>query len=350
VSERRFSCCCGIDEGAISESGIFARGGRARTRSDAGRVSEDADRYQFPGFICAQPTDLSIGTSQFHPDSVSDLSILESITYEDIRAIQQSWIPLVSFRFTAVGDINRDNVEQTFLTHFETVRQECEDHESDKALMEARSPSVWLGGVANEGIASVQEINLPGKESLDVRLGHAIDLSVIDERIRPLTLGVFALGGNFSARLMNIVRDELGLTYGIGSSLTGFDLFHHGAWTISVTLSKDKLEEGLDATRRELDRFAENGLSAAELEEKKHTLCGIHKVSLSTTAQISMALLRNAEKNRDPGYIDLYPDLINQVDLDTVNGLIRACLKPEILSCTTAGTIISTGKNLISPA
>ncbi|GIS56662.1 MAG: hypothetical protein CM1200mP1_06000 [Candidatus Neomarinimicrobiota bacterium] len=44
-------------------------------------------------------------------------------------------------------------------------------------------------------------------------------------------LGIYILGGNFSARLMQTVRDEQGLTYGIGSSIGGsnFGLMATGA-------------------------------------------------------------------------------------------------------------------------
>ena len=45
-------------------------------------------------------------------------------------------------------------------------------------------------------------------------------------------VGTYILGGNFSARLMQTVRDEQGLTYNIQSLVGGVDNGNDGYWVI----------------------------------------------------------------------------------------------------------------------
>ncbi len=184
-----------------------------------------------------------------------------------------------------------------------------------------------------------EEVHIPDKDNIDVRFGHAVDLKSIDEAFVPLYLGDYILGGNFSARLMSVIRDEMGLTYGIHSSLSDMDRWHHGMWGISVTLGRDLLEKGIQETLNLVRRFTENGVTQDELEEKQNTIVGSFKVGLSSTRSLAGALLRNAEKGRDPGYLDRFSSIVMDTTLDEVNDRISQHLDPDRLHVTLAGSL-----------
>lgn len=180
---------------------------------------------------------------------------------------------------------------------------------------------------------------MPDKQNVDVRIGHAIGLRRDEPEYVPLYLGNYILGGNFSARLMAVIRDEMGLTYGIRSGLSGVTTDYEGHWYVGVTLSQENVERGVEATMAEVRRFVEDGVRADEVEEKKTTITGSFKVGLATTGGLASALLANVERGFDVGYLDRFPAEIEALTLDQVNAAIRSHLDPANVHVALAGML-----------
>lgn len=184
-----------------------------------------------------------------------------------------------------------------------------------------------------------ERIAIADRENIDVKIGHAIDMTTVDDDYLSLYLGNYILGGNFSARLMSVIRDEMGLTYGIRSSFFGMDNRHHGAWRISVMLSQPALERGIDETMNQIKLFVDEGVTDSEVEEKKQTIIGSYKVGLSSTRSLASALLHNAEYGRAPSYLDHFSGLVTKITTSDVNDLIAAHFNPNDLHVAMAGSI-----------
>lgn len=192
-------------------------------------------------------------------------------------------------------------------------------------------------------VPGYDRIPVADRPNLEVRLGHTVSLRRADPDFEPLVLALFALGGNFSSRLMSRIRDEQGLTYGIHSSLRGIDVAHGGSWRTAVTLSADRLDEGLDATRSELERFVRDGLTESEVRGAAETLAGQHAVALATTHDVADRLLTALERGEPVERIDGYPGRMRAMDRDRVNAAIGTWLDPGALSTAVAGTLVRTG-------
>ena len=79
-------------------------------------------------------------------------------------------------------------------------------------------------------------------------------------------------GGGFTSRLMQSVREQRGLAYGIGA---GLDLlFRHGVIVGSVATENARVAETLAVTREEWARMAEGGPSDAEVADAVAFLTG----------------------------------------------------------------------------
>jgi zinc protease len=177
------------------------------------------------------------------------------------------------------------------------------------------------------------------RRNLDVRLGHPIAVRRDSDDYLALYAGVFTLGGNFSSRLMQTVRDEQGLTYGISASLGSTAIEYDGHVYVSVTLSQDSVEAGIAATRAEVEAFEAEGVPEAALAATRTTLAGQHVVALATTGGVAARLLVNAERGFDVGYLDRYPDLIRDLAPDAVTDAVRRHLRPDDLHESVAGTM-----------
>lgn len=196
------------------------------------------------------------------------------------------------------------------------------------------APLLPADEVSSAGRAHVPMLD---KANSDVRLGQALRIRRHDEDYIPLYVANFVLGGNFSARLMEIIRDQMGLTYGIWSGLHGISTKHSGHWIVGVTLSTENLERGIEATRNVMERFVDDGISSAELAEKQTTIAGSFTVGLATTGGLASSLLYNAERGFDVGYLDHFPELVQAVSLAQANEAIRTHLHMEAVSITSAG-------------
>ncbi len=93
------------------------------------------------------------------------------------------------------------------------------------------------------------------------------------------------------------------------------------------------------STLRELRRFADEGLTAAELETFKTTLTGSYKVALATTNGLAGSLLNALQRGYGPEWIDEFPRRLQALTLAQVNGAIKKHLQVDKMVTVMAGTL-----------
>jgi predicted Zn-dependent peptidase len=251
------------------------------------------------------------------------LDRLRALTVEDVRDYHESHFGATEWTLAVVGDLDHDAVAQVVGTAFEGWAP----HDTE--------PTHDVEGIDEPAGRSV--VPMPDKSNVDVRLGHTVPIRRDHEDYPALYVGNYILGGNFAARLMNTIRDEKGLTYHIGSSLSGLTTRYAGYWQTSVTLSHDVLEEGIDATTAVIRRFVEDGATEAELDDKKTTITGSYAVGLATTRRLAQSILTNAERGFEVDYLDRFPEEIRALSLEEVNEAVRRHLQPDALHEALAG-------------
>lgn len=181
------------------------------------------------------------------------------------------------------------------------------------------------------------DVLVPGKTSYDVRLGHAVPLPRPHPDALALRVALFALGGNFSARLMQTVRDRDGLTYGISAALDGAGATYGGNVLVRANFSPDVLARGLERVREEVQRLVDEGLSEDELATVQQTLAGTHVVGLSTSGGAAAALLSALEYGLGADWLDVYPERLQALTVGHVNDVLRQHLNPSALAVACAG-------------
>ena len=180
---------------------------------------------------------------------------------------------------------------------------------------------------------------MPDRMNLDVRIGHALHMRRDSPDYAPLYLANHILGGSFSSRLMDIVRDDMGLTYGIHSAIAGISTRYEGHWKISVTLSQENLERGIAATLAEVNRFVEEGPTVRELEENIATITGSYKVKLATTGGLANAILGGLKIGAGTGHLDEWPERITSLTEAETRGAIARHFAPDRFDVAIAGTL-----------
>ncbi|NNF56686.1 MAG: insulinase family protein [Rhodothermaceae bacterium] len=297
---------------------------KEQARAIAGvRRAMDSTGAQASGALkqCLYPSD--------HPNAVRtpevELAGLEALTPERIRVFHADHVRSDGLKLAFVGDLD---LEATTAAVRATLGDWAAHDQAARFTTDAASDAP--GRV---------DVPMADKLNLDVRFGHALNLRRDDDHFLPLYVGNFILGGNFSARLMQTVRDEQGLTYGISSRVAGIAIEHGGHWRISVSLSQENLEDGIAATEAVVRDFVAQGVTEAELDEKQTTITGSHVVGLATTSGLATRLLVNAERGFPMTYLDEYPDLIHALTVEQVNAAIQRHFDPDALHVAVAGTL-----------
>ncbi|MDQ7041294.1 MAG: pitrilysin family protein [Rhodothermus sp.] len=261
----------------------------------------------------------------YRRDPAAELERLASLTLEDVQAYHAAHFGANELVLVLVGNVQPEVAEPLVRAAF----ADWAPHRVTPCFAAEAAPQP----------PDRVTIQVPDRQNLDVLMGHAVALRRQHPDYIPLYVGTYVLGGNFSARLMATVRDEQGLTYGIHAALEGISTEHDGHFEIEVTLSQDRLEQGLKATLEQVQRFVDEGVTEEELAEKKESLTGLFQTGLSTTSGLATALLINIERGFGPGYLDRYPEEIRAVTRQQVNEAVQRYLHPEALHTVVAGSV-----------
>lgn len=264
------------------------------------------------------------------PQTQQIIDDIKKTSLDEIKNFYKKYYGPESMIMVAVGDIDKDVLDKAISTYF----------------------GGWSGGVKAGNFTPAQKVNgresivtIKDKASTTLMIGETTQLKKSDPEYLPLHVANYILGGNFSARLMQKVRDDEGLTYGIYSFHTG-DIYSDGALYIQGAFNPALLEKGLESTKNLVLKWIKDGVTAEELANKKSTIIGQFKVQLSTTTGIANQVLSFVQRGFDADFIDKYPKLVEALTLDQVNNAIKDHIKPENLVFVMSGSIDENGNPL----
>ena len=150
-----------------------------------------------------------------------------------------------------------------------------------------------------------------------------------------LSLVTDILGGGFTSRLTQEVREKKGLAYGVSSfqslkkkvaSLGGF-----------VGTENVKVTESLDIIRQEYAKLASFGVTEQELKDAKQSAIGEFVLRLSSTAAIAAQLLTYQEINYPASFVNERSSKINAITLERVNAFVSSFFDPQKLTVFIVG-------------
>jgi len=132
----------------------------------------------------------------------------------------------------------------------------------------------------------------------------------------PLTVANTILGGGFSSRLVNEIRVNQGLTYGVSSR---FNMFKEtGAYLISTFTKNQTTRKTIDVALAEVKKFREKGVTKEELEGAKNYLKGLFPMRLETPEALASQITNIEFYSLDPKFVETYRQNIDAVTLDDI--------------------------------
>jgi zinc protease len=179
--------------------------------------------------------------------------------------------------------------------------------------------------------------SMPGKASVDFVLGHASGIRRMDPDWEAAIIANGALGqSSVASRLAKRVRDTEGLSYFLYSRLFWSD-YLDGVWAVDVAVAPQNTAHAIRSTREEIEKYAKEGITDAEVETQKSFFAGNYRVRLGTNAGVAFSLAYAEKYGYGPRYLDEFPERVAAVTRDQVNKVIKEKLHPEKMHLVVAG-------------
>ncbi len=245
---------------------------------------------------------------------------VEAISRGALQERRAALLNRATLQITIVGDIEAEAAGQALDRIFGSLPQVARPAEPADATLRAATPLIVRP--------------LPQPQSLILFAGPGIQDE--DPDWIPLAVANYILGGGgFSSRLMDQVREQRGLVYGIG---TGPSVREHSAVIRGSAQSENgDVREALDVTRAEMARLYRDGATQAEVNDAITYLTGSFALDLDSDAKIANVVHGYQIAGRDLDYVNQRNGLIRAVTRDDVNRVIRRLFNPDAFTFVVVG-------------
>jgi zinc protease len=219
-----------------------------------------------------------------------------------------------------VGDVNPAQIEQKINSLFGSWQR-------------GDVPQVSYGEPPKAGTTTIYLIDKPGAAQSSFRIG-SIGVPRSTKDYFALTVMNTILGGSFSSRLMQNLREAKGYTYGAGSR---FDMRRAaGPFTAQAEIVSAKSDSALIEFMKELNNIRQ-AVPADELSRAKRYLQLQLPENFETTRDIAAALVPVALYNLPLDYYNTYVQNVEAVTQADVNRVAQQYINPSSLAIVIVG-------------
>lgn len=170
-----------------------------------------------------------------------------------------------------------------------------------------------------------------------ILVGH-LGISRTNPDFYAVTVMNYILGaGGFSSRLMDSIRDNQGLAYGVGSIFESNLM--PGAFMVSLQTRNETANRAISGVLAELNGMRDGPVTDAELADAKAYLIGSFPLRLDTTGKVAEVLSLVEFYNLGLDYFTEYPRWIDRVTKEDVFRVAKQYLHPDRYALVVVGNL-----------
>jgi len=237
---------------------------------------------------------------------------IDNIKRDDLITFYSNYYLPNNTILSAVGDLSEEELNALVKKYLNTWAK-------------ADMPPTTLGILNAKNITRVIKID-KGLTQANIILGH-IGIKRNDPDYYAVSIMNYIFGGGgFSSRLMQSIRDKMGLAYDVDSF---FSLNKEkGVFQIEAQTKNESAGLVISEILEQMERIRKEQVSDAELSDAKSYLTGSFMRRLDTNRKIADFLALVEFYNLDLDYIEKYPGYINSVTKEDVLRVARKYLTP----------------------
>lgn len=265
------------------------------------------------------------GSPYHQPTIEQELASISSITRDDVVNFYNRYYAPQTTILTIVGDVDARQVIDKIKSRFGDW----------KRTSETQTISIPMTPLQDK--IARQVISLPEKSQVNMVLGYAGGLKRTDPDFYAANVMNFILGGDpLGSRLGTVIRDEMGLVYGVYSM---FDAtLGAGSWNVQLGTNPKNADKALGALVSQMKLMKDKGVTEEEVRSAVDYIVGSFPVRLEKNSSLAMTL-HNAEFfGLGMDYIQRYPKIYRSITVGQVNAAARKYLHPDRYTVVIAGT------------
>jgi predicted Zn-dependent peptidase len=252
--------------------------------------------------------------------AIGTAQTLPSITVDDLKKFHDSYFHAGNARLIVVGDIT-----------LETLRPKLEEaFGSWKKGTPAQQPAATARQV---GATTVYVVDKPGAPQSEIRIGR-IGAARSTEDYFPLVVTNTILGGSFTSRLNQNLREQHGYTYGAGSNFSFRPM--PGPFLAGSAVQTAVTDKALTEFMKEL-----TGIRAPVLEEElqraRNYIALGYPDNFSSVLRIAGQLTELVLYNLPDTYFNSYIGNINSVTVSQVQRAAEMYIDPKAMAVVVVG-------------
>ena len=245
---------------------------------------------------------------------------IRKVNLDDIRAFHRSHYGKDNAIFAIVGDINRKQADRLVKNVLNGLPE--------------RSNAAKNVPPVQQQPAQRRDIPFAGEQA-QVLLGMPL-IKRHDPDYYALVAGNYILGGGgFDSRLMKVLRDRHGYTYGVHSTLE--PATEAGMFTIGYSTQKKNTKDSLAQAQAVIKQFIEEGPTEEELAQAKANIIGSFPLRFDSNAKLVKYLSIIGYHNLPNDYLEAYPKAIGKLTVEQVKDAWQRRVKPEDLHIVVVG-------------
>lgn len=247
------------------------------------------------------------------------------LTIDDVRELYATQLDGRHGEITAIGDFDPDELQAAC----EAIVQ---DWESEVEFARIATPA------RTDVKAQSISIETPDKSNALYFAGQTIAMRDDDPDYPALLVGNHILGaGAISSRLGERIRQNEGLSYGVGSRLSAHPVDKRGSFSVSAIYNPGKRQRLVDAVNEEIQRLLDDGITLEELEMAKQGILSNEQVNRTSDASLCGLLASSIFAKRDLQFNVDFETQIQNLTKEQVDATLRKYINPQAMFVVTAG-------------
>ena len=272
------------------------------------------------GILGREATRLGYGPSSPYARQ-SEYATIASITRQDLLDFHKRTVHPNNIIISFIGDFDSAAMERRLRQAFESWPRGPQVAKPDPAIAPAK-PGVYFVNKEDVTQASIAMVHAGTERSNP----DYPALQVMNE--------VFS--GGFSGRLMQALRSQRGLTYGVSGSV-GAPWDYPGLFRVQMATKSETTLEAIDALRGEIRRLVSDPITEAELSLAKESILNAYVFTMDTKEKALQQRVLLEFYGFPADYFTKYPQLIEKVTAEDVQRVARKYVQPDNLAVLVVG-------------
>lgn len=272
------------------------------------------------GIIGREASKLGYGTDSPYARQ-SEYATIASITRDDLLAFHKRTVHPNNVILSFIGDFDSAKLEKKLRDTFSSWKSGPQVAKPDPTANPAK-PGVYF--IAKD---DVTQANIAMVHAGTQRDNPDYPALVVMNEI---------FSGGFSGRLMQALRSQRGLTYGVGASV-GAPWDYPGLFRAQMATKSETTLEAIDALRGEIRRLVNDPVTDAELSLAKESILNAYVFTMDTREKALGQRVLLEYYGFPADYFEKYPTLLEKVTTADVERVAKKYVHPDSLAVLVVG-------------